>query len=267
MAKRYGAAVIALTIDEEGMALTAEKKLAIAHRIFELATRKYGMRRADLIFDALTLPISTGQEDYRTAGMETLKAVEAHQAGTARVPTILGVSNISFGLNAYARRVLNSRLHARGGESTDSTWPSSTTARFILCTRFLKRRLSWRAGSSTRTARSGDPLQNYMAHFAGHERPTADGADGARRRHSRIEDKLKFCIIQGEKGIGDGAHAQSLEELLEEALSGSYSPLDLINNVLLDGMRTVGDLFGARKMQLPIGARLGLGDEGGRGAP
>src|SRR5579863_2774639 len=76
MAKRYGAAVIALTIDEEGMALTAEKKTAIAHRIFDLATKKYGLDGTDLIFDALTLPISTGQEEYRTAGIETLKAVE-----------------------------------------------------------------------------------------------------------------------------------------------------------------------------------------------
>ena len=76
MAKRYGAAVIALTIDEDGMALTADKKVAIAHRIYDLATKKYGIRPVDIIFDALTLPISTGQEEYRTAGIETLKAVK-----------------------------------------------------------------------------------------------------------------------------------------------------------------------------------------------
>ena len=109
MAKRYGAAVIALTIDEDGMALTAEKKLAIANRIFDLAVNKYGIRPVDLIFDALTLPISTGQEDYRSAGMETLKAVKRIKPETAaEAKTVLGVSNISFGLNAYPRRVLNS---------------------------------------------------------------------------------------------------------------------------------------------------------------
>ena len=108
MAKRYGAAVIALTIDEDGMALTGEKKLAIAKRIFDLAVNKYGIRPVDLIFDALTLPISTGQEDYRTAGIETLKAVKAIKQELPEVKTILGVSNISFGLNAYSRRVLNS---------------------------------------------------------------------------------------------------------------------------------------------------------------
>src|SRR5512146_2639358 len=108
MAKKYGAAVIALTIDEDGMALTADKKVAIARRIYELATEKYGMRPVDLIFDALTLPISTGQEDYRTAGIETLKAVERIKKELPQVHTLLGVSNISFGLDPYARRVLNS---------------------------------------------------------------------------------------------------------------------------------------------------------------
>ena len=108
MAKRYGAAVIALTIDEDGMALTADKKVAIAHRIYDLATKKYGLDGTDLIFDALTLPISTGQEEYRTAGIETLKALERIKKELPSVKTILGVSNISFGLDAYPRRVLNS---------------------------------------------------------------------------------------------------------------------------------------------------------------
>src|SRR6184192_2636231 len=96
MAKRYGAAVIALTIDEDGMALTAERKLAVAKRIFDLATKKYGIRPVDLIFDALTLPITTGQEDYRMAGVETLKAVKRIKQELPEVKTILGVSNISF---------------------------------------------------------------------------------------------------------------------------------------------------------------------------
>src|SRR5205807_1953018 len=106
MAKRYGAAVIALTIDEEGMALTAEKKVAIAKRIYNLATEKYGIRPIDLIFDALTLPITTGQEEYRTAGIETLNAIERIKKELPEVTTILGVSNISFGLDVYPRRVL-----------------------------------------------------------------------------------------------------------------------------------------------------------------
>src|SRR6202795_2902541 len=105
MAKRYGAAVIALTIDEDGMALTAEKKTAIAKRIYELATKKYGIRPVDIIFDALTLPISTGQDEYRTAGIETLNAIRRIKEELPGCHTILGVSNISFGLSAYSRRV------------------------------------------------------------------------------------------------------------------------------------------------------------------
>jgi 5-methyltetrahydrofolate--homocysteine methyltransferase len=108
MARRYGAAVIALTIDEQGMALTAERKVAIAHRIHDLAVNKYGLRPEDLLFDALTLPISTGQEEYRSAAIETLEAVRRIKLELPRCRTVLGVSNISFGLDAYARRVLNS---------------------------------------------------------------------------------------------------------------------------------------------------------------
>src|SRR6202162_2652476 len=120
MAKRFGAAVIALTIDEDGMALTADKKVAVAKRIYELATKKYGIRGVDLIFDALTLPITTGQEDYRMAGVETLKAVKRIKQELPEVKTILGVSNISFGLDAYPRRVLNSVfMHEAVGHGLD----------------------------------------------------------------------------------------------------------------------------------------------------
>src|SRR3954471_8378907 len=108
MAKRYGAAVIALTIDEEGMALTADKKVSIAKRIHKLGTEKYGIRSVDLIFDPLTLPISTGQEEYRRAGIETLEAVRRIKQELPECRTILGVSNISFGLSVYSRRILNS---------------------------------------------------------------------------------------------------------------------------------------------------------------
>src|ERR1022692_4236184 len=247
MAKRYGAAVIALTIDEDGMALTAEKKLAIAKRIFDLAVNKYGIRPVDLIFDALTLPISTGQEDYRTAGIETLKAVKAIKAELPDVKTILGVSNISFGLNAYSRRVLNSIfMHEAVDHGLDMAivnyskiYPLYKIPEVEVD---LARKLIYYDQSN------GDPLQVYMAHFAG-----TKGKEEATTAHVdtlSIEDKLKWSIINGEKTIGDGANKKSLVELLEDALV-TYTPLELINNVLLDGMRTVGDLFGARKMQLP----------------
>jgi len=247
MAKRYGAAVIALTIDEEGMALTAAKKTAIAHRIFDLATKKYGLDGTDLIFDALTLPISTGQEDYWTAGIETLNAVERIKKELPSVKTILGVSNISFGLDAYPRRVLNSVfMHEAVDRGLDMAIVNYTKIYPLYKIPQeeveLARKLIYRDNSA------GDPLQNYMAHFAGMKGKPATTT--AHVDTLSIEDKLKFAIINGEKTVGEGTNKKSLEALLEKALV-SYSPLELINTILLDGMKTVGDLFGARKMQLP----------------
>ena len=247
MAKRYGAAVIALTIDEDGMALTAEKKTAIAHRIFDLATKKYGLQPTDLIFDALTLPISTGQEEYRTAGIETLKAIKRIKKELPQVKTILGVSNISFGLDAYPRRVLNSVfMHEAVDHGLDMAIVNYT--KIYPLYKIPQEEVDLARKLIFRDESNGDPLQAYMNHFAGMKGKTT--ATTAHVDTLAVEDKLKFAIINGEKSVGEGAYKKSLEELLEEAL-GSYSALDLINTVLLDGMKTVGDLFGARKMQLP----------------
>jgi 5-methyltetrahydrofolate--homocysteine methyltransferase len=248
MAKRYGAAVIALTIDEEGMALTAEKKTAIAKRIYQLATTKYGIRPVDIIFDALTLPISTGQEEYRSAGMETLNAIKRIKQELPDVKTILGVSNISFGLDAYPRRVLNSVfMHEAVDYGLDMAIVNYTKIYPLYKIPHeeveLARKLIYQDRSD------GDPLQKYMQHFAG----TKGKVQGSTTVHVdalSVDDKLKFAIINGEKAVGQGLHKKTLEELLEDALH-QYTPLELINTVLLDGMRTVGELFGARKMQLP----------------
>jgi 5-methyltetrahydrofolate--homocysteine methyltransferase len=248
MAKRYGAGVIALTIDEEGMALTADRKVAIAHRIFELATKKYGIRPVDILFDTLTLPISTGQEEYRSAGMETLKAVKRIHDELPEVKTVLGVSNISFGLDAYPRRVLNSVfLHEAVENGLDVAIVNYTKIYPLYKIPQeeveLARKLIYQDRSN------GDPLQVYMQHFTG-MKGKAQAQTTAHIETLSIEDKLKYAIINGEKSVGDGNTKRSLDELLEDALV-EYKPLDLINTVLLDGMKTVGDLFGARKMQLP----------------
>ncbi|OLE14213.1 MAG: methionine synthase [Acidobacteria bacterium 13_1_20CM_4_56_7] len=248
MAKRYGAAVIALTIDEDGMALTADKKVAIAHRIHDLATKKYGLDSTDLIFDALTLPISTGQEEYRTAGIETLKAVERIKKELPNVKTILGVSNISFGLDAYSRRVLNSVfMHEAVDHGLDMAIVNYT--KIYPLYKIPQEEVDLARKLIFRNESAGDPLQVYMAHFSGMKGKPASSTT-AHVDTLSVEDKLKFAIINGEKSVGEGAHKKSLEVLLEDALA-SYLFLELINTVLLDGMKTVGDLFGARKMQLP----------------
>jgi 5-methyltetrahydrofolate--homocysteine methyltransferase len=251
MARRYGAAVIALTIDEDGMALTADKKVAIAHRIHKLATEKYGLRSEDLIFDALTLPISTGQEDYRTAGMETLEAVRRIKLELPRCRTTLGVSNISFGLNTYARRVLNSVFLK---EAVDRGLDSAIVNYAKIYPLYkipeqeveLARNLIFRKVDSEQ-----DPLQIYMQYMSGLTRAAGAEEEAAADTDSMSdEEKLKFLIINGERSVGRDDKKEALTEILESALA-RYSPLDLINTVLLDGMKTVGELFGARKMQLP----------------
>jgi len=251
MARRYGAGVIALTIDEDGMALTADKKLAVAHRIHKLATEKYGLRAQDLIFDPLTLPITTGQEDYRTAGIETLEAVRRIKLELPECKTILGVSNISFGLNAYARRVLNSvflkEAVDRGLDSAIVNYSKIYPLYKIPEVEVeLARKLIFRTVDTEQ-----DPLQIYMQYFTGLTR-AAGGEDEVAVVTDTMteEEKLKHLIINGERGLGQGDKKQSLEEIIELALV-RYTPLDLINTVLLDGMKTVGELFGARKMQLP----------------
>src|SRR6266403_2766900 len=248
MAKRYGAAVIALTIDEDGMALTAEKKVAIAKRIHNLATEKYGIRPIDLIFDALTLPITTGQEEYRTAGIETLNAIERIKKELPDVKTILGVSNISFGLDVYSRRVLNSVfMHEAVNRGLDMAIVNYT--KIYPLYKIPQEEVELARKLIYRDETDGDPLQKYMQHFAG-TKGKAQAPTAAHVETLSVEDKLKYAIINGEKSVGEGANKKSLEVLLEEALQ-QYSPLELINTVLLDGMKTVGDLFGARKMQLP----------------
>src|SRR5579863_2360148 len=235
MAKRYGAAVIALTIDEDGMALTADRKVAIAHRIYDLATKKYGLDGTDLIFDALTLPISTGQEEYRSAGMETLRAIEMIKAELPDVKTILGISNISFGLSAYSRRVLNSvflkEAVDRGLDAAIINYSKIYPLYKIPDGEVdIARKLIFQDRSN------GDPLQAYMQFFSGMEKK-AEVADTTLEALS-VEDQLKHCIINGERAIGSGARKQPLEDIIEKALA-KYTPLDLINTVLLDGMRTV----------------------------
>ncbi|HET8637921.1 MAG TPA: homocysteine S-methyltransferase family protein, partial [Acidobacteriaceae bacterium] len=249
MAKRYGAAVVALTIDEDGMALTAEKKLAVAKRIYKLATEKYGVHGRDLIFDALTLPISTGQEEYRTAGMETLEAIRLIKRELPEAKTILGVSNISFGLSAYSRRVLNSVFLK---EAVDRGLDSAIVnySKIYPLYKIPEREVELARKLIFHDTSEGDPLQVYMAHFSSGTSKNAAAEEEVALETLSTEDKLKQLIIRGERAIGHGAEKQSLEEVLETALE-TYTPLDLINTVLLDGMKTVGELFGARKMQLP----------------
>ncbi len=250
MAKRYGAAVIALTIDEDGMALTADKKVAIAHRIYDLATKKYGLDGTDLIFDALTLPISTGQEEYRTAGIETLKAVERIKKELPGGEDDSRRQQYFFRSRRLSAARAELRLHARGG----GPWSRHGH-------RQLHQDLSAVQDSAGRsgTGAQADPPRCQF------RRRSAAEVHGALRRHERQARRIdhgacRYAVGRRQAEVRDHQRREigwrrreqedRSKQLLEEALA-SYSPLELINTVLLDGMKTVGDLFGARKMQLP----------------
>ncbi len=239
LAKRFGAAVIALTIDEVGMAKTADEKLRIARRLVDFACNKHGLAQSDLLIDPLTFTIATGNEDDRKLGLWTLEGIKAIRTEFPDIQIILGLSNISFGLNPAARAVLNSVFldHAvRAGMTGAIVHVSKIRPLHLIAPEevqvaedliFDRRREGY------------DPLQKLLELFAG--RKAADAV--VKQRAETAEGRLKDRIVDGDrKGLTDD---------LDEALK-TLAPLDIINNVLLDGMKVVGDLFGAGKMQLPF---------------
>ena len=239
LARKFGAAVVALTIDEEGMAKTVERKLAVAKRLYDFAVGGHGLAPSDLMFDPLTFTICTGNEDDRKLGMWTLEAIERIAEELPECQIILGLSNISFGLNPAARHVLNSVF-------LDHALKRGLTGAILHLSRILplhripedERRVAEDLIFDRR--RDGhDPLQAYMAQFEGR----AAAAKVETPRAATVEERLKNRIVDGDK--------QGLEADLDEALA-TYPALDIVNTFLLDGMKVVGELFGAGKMQLPF---------------
>ncbi|MBC7881545.1 MAG: methionine synthase [Anaerolineae bacterium] len=239
----FGAAVVALTIDEgEGMARTAERKLAVATRIHDLAVHKYGMKAEDLIFDPLTFTLGSGDADSRRLGIETLDGIRLIKENLPGVRTILGLSNISFGLNPVARQALNSvYLYYAVQNGLDMAIVHASKIlplnRIGEEERELNRKLIFDEHDQ------GDPLQNLLAFYAKQE------GGGKTRKIEEVDvnlpinERLKKRIIDGNRVGMDGDLAQALEV---------YPPLEIINQYLLDGMRVVGELFGSGQMQLPF---------------
>jgi len=239
LAKKFGAAVIALTIDEEGMAKTPEAKLAIARRLVEFACDKHGLPQSDLLIDPLTFTVATGSEDDRKLGQWTLEGIKLIRDAFPDIQIILGLSNISFGLNPAARAVLNSVFldHAvRAGMTGAIVHVSKIRPLHLIAPEevqvvedllFDRRREGY------------DPLQRLLEIFA--DRKLADAVKKVRA--DTVEGRLKDRIVDGDR--------KGLAEELDEAML-TQPPLDIINNVLLDGMKVVGELFGAGKMQLPF---------------
>ncbi|OZE76587.1 methionine synthase [Rhodococcus sp. 15-649-1-2] len=243
LVKEHGAAVVALTIDEEGQARTAEWKVRVADRLIEDITTNWGLSHEDIIVDTLTFPISTGQEEVRRDGIETIEAIRQLKAKYPKVHTTLGLSNISFGLNPAARQVLNSVfLH----ECTEAGLDTAIVhASKILPMNKIPDEQRETALDLVYDRRSEgyDPLQKLMQLF--------EGVSAASARESRAEELARLPLFERlERRIVDGER-NGLDVDLDAAM-GEKPPLEIINETLLSGMKTVGELFGSGQMQLPF---------------
>ena len=246
LARDFGAGVVIGTIDEDGMARTAERKLAIAQRAYHDAT-KYGIPAHEIFYDPLALPISTGIEEDRRNGAETIAAIRRIRNCLPGVHVILGISNISFGLSPAARITLNSIfLHECCKAGMDTAIISPTKILPLAKISEEHQQVCCNLINDSRRFEDGlctyDPLVELTSLFEGVS-VRAARSTGPLLKELPIKDRLRQHIIDGER-IG-------LNESLTEALA-YYKPLDIVNVFLLDGMKIVGDLFGSGQMQLPF---------------
>ena len=248
--KEHGAAVVALTIDETGQARTAQTKFEIAKRLIDDLRSVWGLSLFDIVVDTLTFPIATGQDETRRDGLETIAAIRLLNEAYPGVQTTLGISNISFGLSPAARHVLNSVfLH----ECTKAGLTSAIVhaARIMPLSQIPEAQQTValdliydRREYDSEGNVSFDPLTALLDAFSGVDSVSAKQTRAAELAAMPLEDRLKQRIIDGEK--------KGLELDLDEALLGGMPALKIINDYLLDGMQTVGELFGSGEMQLPF---------------
>ncbi len=237
---KYGAAVIALTIDPAGMAKTAERKLQVAKTIHEIVTREYGLPPERLIFDDLTFTLATGDAEFFTSGIETLEGIRLIKAGLPGVRTSLGVSNVSFGLGREARAVLNSVFlyHCvQAGLDMAIVNPADIVPYAEIAEQ--DRRLA----DDLVFNRDPQALSNYIAHFEGRTPEAREKADEAAEAAMTVEQKIHFQILH-RKPAG-------IEALIDAAVK-RQDPVVVLNTVLLPAMKEVGDKFGAGELILPF---------------
>ncbi|WP_398867006.1 methionine synthase [Streptomyces stephensoniae] len=243
LAAEHGAALIALTIDEEGQARTVEHKVAIAERLIADLTTNWGIRESDILIDTLTFTICTGQEESRGDGIATIGAIRELKKRHPDVQTTLGLSNISFGLNPAARVVLNSVF-------LDECVKAGLDSAIVHASKILPiARLEEEQVKVAldliydRRAEGYDPLQRLMELFEGVNMKSMKAGKAEELMALPLDERLQRRIIDGEKN--------GLETDLDEALQTTPA-LDIVNNTLLEGMKVVGELFGSGQMQLPF---------------
>ncbi|MFE2330195.1 methionine synthase, partial [Streptomyces sp. NPDC059385] len=243
LAQEHGAALIALTIDEQGQARTVEHKVAIAERLIEDLTTNWGIRESDILIDTLTFTICTGQEESRGDGIATIESIRELKRRHPDVQTTLGLSNISFGLNPAARVLLNSVfLDECVKAGLDSAIVHAS--KILPIARFDEEQVNTALDLIyDRRAEGYDPLQKLMALFEGVNTKSLKAGRAEELLALPLEERLQRRIIDGEKN--------GLEADLDEALR-ERPALNIVNDTLLEGMKVVGELFGSGQMQLPF---------------
>ncbi len=242
LAKEFGAALVCTCIDTEGQARTAEWKVRAATAIHDIATQRYGLRSSDLLFDALALPLSTGMEESRKDGIETIEGIRRIKAELPGVYTILGLSNVSFGLNPAARQVLNSVfLHECVEAGLDAAIVHAS--KILPLSKVEERAREVCLDLIYDRRKEGyDPLSELLALFEGKSAASATVHED--RSGWTVDQRLEHRIVDGDRN--------GIEADLDEAMAEGHTPLTIVNDFLLAGMKTVGELFASGEMQLPF---------------
>ena len=238
LAKRYGAALVALTIDEQGMAKTVQRKREVATRLHAIAVERCGLRSQDLIFDALTFTLGSGDPSLRDAGINTLEGLRLIKQDLPGVWTLLGLSNISFGLNPGSREVLNAVFldeAVKAGLDLAIVNPARIVPIFKIEPRDqeLARDLIFQRGE-------GDPLLRFIEHFADEHQAARDPDE---EKNRSLDERIRAMVVDGT--------SKDLEPLITRKLDEA-SALEIVNGLLIPAMKKVGELFGAGQMQLPF---------------
>ncbi|MFI6286282.1 methionine synthase [Streptomyces sp. NPDC051018] len=243
LAQEHGAALIALTIDEEGQARSVEHKVAVAQRLIADLTGNWGIHESDILIDTLTFTICTGQEESRKDGVHTIEAIRELKRRHPDVQTTLGLSNISFGLNPAARILLNSVfLDECVKAGLDSAIVHAS--KILPIARFDEEQVTTALDLIHDRRREGyDPLQRLMELFEGVDTKSLKAGKAEELLALPLEERLRRRIVDGEKNGLEADLAEALEE---------RPALDIVNDTLLEGMKVVGELFGSGQMQLPF---------------
>ena len=241
LAKKYGAALVCLTIDEIGMAKTVERKIEIAERIYDLATKKHGINPQDLVFDLLTFTLGSGDEEYRDAGINTIEAIRELRKRHPEVGAVLGLSNISFGLDKDARPYLNSMFLNHCIEA-GLTSVIINVQHIIPLNKISKEDQELCDDLIFNRKPNGEALFTFIEHFSTKEAVDNVAEDAAYLAMNDAQ-KIAKLLMDGDK--------ERMIPLVEEARK-TIAPEKIVNEILIDAMKVVGELFGSGQMQLPF---------------